>query len=596
MSSHDRDTTQDIRSIDPPGDDERFVLVFFQRDGSQFGARRVPVGVKPLVVGRAADADVVIDDRSLSRRHARLEVREGRLWVEDLGSRNGITVNGEALDDARALDVGDALALGRIDLEIRGPARGDGGAGGDDATALAGHDAFRQALERELVRARHLGRPLSLLLVKAARAGGRLRRAAWQAELASACSPIDMAALYSRAVVELLLPEADEDTAAARAEQLMQQASDPLCVAICSAARVDSADAMLERALAALTRGSESQPLVRVSREKSARLSQPYRAISAASARPVGGEPERPIPELTSRQRKLASADVPMLLFGETGAGKEVMARRIHALGARSDGPFVVLDCGAVPETLMESTLFGTVEGVFTGAQDRPGFFARADGGTLMLDEIGELPLALQPALLRVLDGYGFTRIGGSVIERPNVRVLAATHRDLRKMVEQGGFREDLLQRLGGTIELTPLRRYPRADFEQLARRFVVKAARAHDAEARDIDPAALDLLQHHRWPGNVRELKNELERAVIIAEGDKITVDDLSERIVSAPADSAAAPKGEGRFWDEVRRLQVELIRGALQRNGGNRSEAARDLQLSRRTLTYMLSKYNIA
>ena len=302
---------------------------------------------------------------------------------------------------------------------------------------------------------------------------------------------------------------------------------------------------------------------------------------------------------------KAAATQVTVLLTGETGVGKERFARALHAQSARRDGPFVAVNCAAIPAELVESELFGAERGAYTGAAAaRPGRFERADGGTLLLDELGELPLAAQAKLLRVLQDGEVERLGSTEPRRVNVRVVAATHVNLETAVAEGRFRQDLLYRLNVyPIRIPPLRERP-SDIEPLARHLLQRFAALHDKPVTGFTDRALHALRRHDWPGNVRELENLVERGVILAHaGEPI---DASTLFPGAPDEEGASPNAQGRLepvaTGAVAKVYAELASGrttleavedqlileAVRRAEGNLVAAARALGLSRPQTRY--------
>jgi DNA-binding NtrC family response regulator len=285
----------------------------------------------------------------------------------------------------------------------------------------------------------------------------------------------------------------------------------------------------------------------------------------------------------------LADGDATVLIMGETGTGKELVAHAIHDYGHRKAGPFVAVNCASIPSELMESELFGHARGAFTGAVgERVGGFREANRGTLFLDEIGDMPLALQAKILRALQERVVTPVGGKPVE-VDVRVIAATHRDLRQQVQEGAFREDLFYRLHVVpIQLPPLRARL-ADIVPLAEYFLSRTGRG----LRLSSDAASRLVRHH-WPGNVRELKNAMERAAVLVRGESVTAADL------VFLDETAAPQPidwpDEDLPSAVTRLEEMLIRRALARAGGNRTEAARILNINRQLLYAKLKRYGLA
>ena len=291
--------------------------------------------------------------------------------------------------------------------------------------------------------------------------------------------------------------------------------------------------------------------------------------------------------------RKVASSRSTALVTGETGTGKELVAGMIHGLSARADGPFIKVNCAALPETLLESELFGHERGAFTGAdRTRIGRFEQAHGGTLFLDEIGDMAPSTQAKLLRVLQDREFTRLGGSRPLRVDVRIVAATNRDLEREMHAGRFREDLFYRLNVIrIAMPPLRERP-DDVETLAAHFADHFAREMGRVERRLSAAALARLRAHGWPGNVRELRNVIERAVLLAEGERIEVSDID--VADAPERDAAADDGAPRGLS-IREVERSLVLAALARAGFVQKDAAELLGVSRRKLNYMVQRMGI-
>ena len=290
--------------------------------------------------------------------------------------------------------------------------------------------------------------------------------------------------------------------------------------------------------------------------------------------------------------RKVADTEASVLITGESGTGKELVARSLHANSGRREGPFVAINCAAIPRDLLESELFGHVKGAFTGAvRDKVGKFPLADGGTLFLDEVGELPLELQPKLLRALQEKEVTPVGGDKVQKVDVRIVAATNLDMERSIAAGAFREDLYYRLAVIpVHLPPLRQR-RQDIPLLIRYFCGK----HGGERVTVERDALDLLVAYPWPGNVRELENTVERLLIMRNGDAITADDLPEKLRGA---AGAAGNAIIQLPDDgypLEQLEREVVVQALERNGWNQTAAARFLRIPRHTLIYRLEKYGI-
>jgi len=297
--------------------------------------------------------------------------------------------------------------------------------------------------------------------------------------------------------------------------------------------------------------------------------------------------------------RQVAPTELPVLVLGETGTGKELVSRALYRHSRRASGPFVVLNCAAIPAALIESELFGYVRGAFTGANhDRIGLVASAHRGTLFLDEVGELPLDLQPRLLRVLQSGELMRVGSTRVETVDVRIVAATNRDLEREVEEGRFRSDLYFRLAGvTVRIPPLRERP-ADIHLLADRFVRAHASRYAREAPRLSAEALDALARYAFPGNVRELESEMARLVVMTPpGGTVGVEALGHRIRGAVGDraaraAAAADDPPPMALDE---MEKRLIRSVLQSTGGNRTKAAEVLGISREGLRTKMQRLGL-
>ncbi len=297
--------------------------------------------------------------------------------------------------------------------------------------------------------------------------------------------------------------------------------------------------------------------------------------------------------EVLSTAEKVADFKTTVLITGESGTGKEVVARGIHQSSVRRDAPFVAINCGAIPENLLESELFGHVKGAFTDAgRNKKGLFEEADGGTLFLDEVGELPVALQVKLLRVLQDSEIRRVGDVRTVSVDVRVISATSRDLDRDVEEGRFREDLFYRLNVIrIPIPPLRER-REDIPVLAEHFFARHAARLGRRVARISPGTMSFLEGLPWPGNVRELENAIERALVLSEDG--TVDEGAFR--GLPSVGPAATGADSlSIKRAVRLIEEDLIRRALERTGGNRTHAARSLEISHRALLYKMKRYGL-
>jgi DNA-binding NtrC family response regulator len=300
--------------------------------------------------------------------------------------------------------------------------------------------------------------------------------------------------------------------------------------------------------------------------------------------------------EVLALVERVAPTNSTVLIGGESGVGKDLIARAIHQNSRRASGPFIKVNSTAIPDTLFESELFGFERGAFTGAlASKPGKFELADKGTLFLDEIGDVPAPIQVKLLRVLQEREFERLGGTKTLKVDVRLIAATNRDLRAALEEGTFREDLYYRLNVVpIDLPPLREH-REDIPDLANYFLARFTRENGKTIQGITPAAMSLLTDYHWPGNARQLENSMERAVALSSGSVIDVNDIHLDTVHSKNNAS----GSTQFLPEGMTLEQwedSMIREALRRANGNKSQAARLLGLSRNALRYRLSKLGVA
>jgi two-component system, NtrC family, response regulator AtoC len=577
------------------GVEAAFSLLVYHRDG--VGVVPLAVGV-PVTIGRAPPADIAVPDKSLSRCHARFTLQRGLVvTVEDLGSTNGTLFRGEHVRRAEVRP-GDTVTLGAVIVSPHMRATVE-----PEIAGLASHDAFCAALEGELMRARYFDEPLSVLLLQPLGAtDGKGHVSEWWRHMREALRPVDSAALYSPRAVELAVARLDGAAARDHAAALLRLAPRPSRLGCGIATYPDSgttADEILEASRRALSLATAEVPVV---------LSPPVRAPAPEISLPTGpvivSPAMRAVFDLVDR---LAGARLPVLLLGETGSGKEVVARAIHERSPRSRRPMVCVNCSAIPATLLESTLFGHRKGAFTGANEASeGVFGFADGGTVLLDEVGELALGAQAALLRVLEQGHIRPVGASDERAVDVRVIAATHRDLEAMCEAGSFRRDLFHRLEAfTVSIPPLRERPE-DIEPLVRHFLADAVNGGALPRAGVSPDAMSVISRYDWPGNVRELRNAIERAAVIARSDFIGLDDLPRRVRDAVAPELSSggiaadhgeelALGEGGLREHLRRYERHLIIAALERSAGNQTEAARMLEVPVRTLADKIRRLGI-
>ena len=563
----------------------------------------------PVLLGRAAPADVRIADRSLSRVHARFVLGEGdRVLVTDLKSTNGTWLGGAPIERCD-LPVGGEVVLGRVVVRVHALGPDEGPAG------LGDEGALRAAVGAAITEAQRSGGRLAVLFVRAAAAltpedthtvaPGDVSR--WAHRVQAILGPGDRIARARRDAVVALLLATDAASALAKARRAITRTSAEEPVLLAGIAPFPdaaiSADKLVDRARTAADAARAADP-VHVAREGAWSAEVP-----STSAGPIfASEPMRRTIALVERA---AASRVPVVLTGETGTGKEVLARFLHERSARKDRPMVSVNCGAIPSQLVESTLFGHERGAFTGAAAaQKGVFEAADGGTVFLDEVGELSPAAQAALLRVLETQRLTRVGSTREISVDVRVIAATHRDLERLSEEGQFRSDLYYRIATIVVRIPALRERREDIPLLASHFLEGRGITHAAPS--IQPEALAALVAHDWPGNVRELRNAVERALVVAQGGRIELEDLPERVRGAAHPPAAVPHvpsttlvpppprstpgGDVDLRAEMmaheRRLLVEMLDSC----DWNKTKAAQRLGLPVRTLTYKMTALGIS
>jgi DNA-binding NtrC family response regulator/pSer/pThr/pTyr-binding forkhead associated (FHA) protein len=556
MPSADLETVR-LSQKPSPASIGRWRLVLVSEAGSSSHA--LPsTGV--VTLGRGDDATVRLDDVSASRRHAQLLMGPTVMLV-DLGSANGTTVRGRKVDPngqvpvgaGDAIELGSTLAVLQPD-ELSGPSR---------PWSLLTHEHFMAAVAQTKP-------PFALLRLQVLAPPGVA-----QEVLSAALSPHETVASFGPGQFEVLAPGRAPDAG----RRLMEQLS----------ARLVEHGARVRAGVASAPDDGESPE-----------------ALLAACQRPASA----PAPGFVVRDDAMAAiyrlldrvapSQINVLLLGETGVGKEVLSAELHRRSKRAQGPFLRLNCAALTETLLESELFGHEKGAFTGAVARKtGLLESARGGTVLLDEVGEMPASIQAKLLRVLEERQVLRVGAVKPEPIEVRFIFATNRDLEAEVARGAFRADLYYRVNGISVLIPPLRERRAELEPLARQFAADAARKDGLPAPEFSPEALAALNAWPWPGNIRELRNVVERAVLLAGGSLIAPEALALDGRVRPASARPVvepPKGEGSLLKEEREAaEKRAVLDALEQTGGNQTKAAELLGVSRRTLVNRLQQYGL-
>ena len=494
VSSDDEGQTREQRQVPRPRASDRCRLVIVG-DASATVFELPPGG--EVVIGRDEACALRIADESVSRRHARILVAAGGVEAEDFGSRNGTLLNGQPLTARRALESGDILTIGEVAVLFRRErAR--------EARAQALSEAeLRERVEQEVERALRFGRSFALVALSAP---------SLRTDAVLACARrIDLVA-GGEGVVWLLLPETDAHTDAGPASMFaalsVPQVRGGFALCPDDACDAPSLFASAREAMAAAEAGK-----LRAANEGVVTHTFDGRDVVLADPAML---------RIYALLRRVAVSDLPVLLTGESGTGKDLAALALHHWSRRASAPLVVLNCAALPDSLVESELFGYEKGAFSGAaQAKPGRLESAQGGTVFLDEVGELTAATQAKLLRVLEAKRITRLGDTRERAVDIRLVAATNRDLEAEVQKGTFRRDLYFRLSAAkVALPPLRERPR-ELPVLARRFLDEACARLGFPGRQWSAAALRRLSAHAWPGNVRELKNVVEYLAAGALGD---------------------------------------------------------------------------
>jgi two-component system, NtrC family, response regulator AtoC len=557
-----------------------------------------------VTVGRATENDVQIVDPSVSRRHAKITVGD-TIVIEDTKSSNGIIVKGRNIAESGSttIQVGEVVEIGSAILMLQRRSELN------REIRIWAHGYFEVRLEQECDRARTVSGSFGLLRVSCEEEG---KRDAVHQAFARMLSAKDVVGQYSPLEYEILLPN--------RSPEEVFELNDSLT------------DSLARIGVVAKIRAISFPRDGRTVHELQAKISQASQAFEEPHIDPSIVLKAPAMRRLYAVVKRIATSDIAVLLVGETGVGKEVVADSIHRLSPRSSHPFLRLNCAALPESLLESELFGHERGAFTGAHKaKKGLLETANKGTVFLDEIGDMPYAIQVKLLRVLEERKVWPIGSVAPQLIDVRFIAATHRDLEKQIESGAFRQDLFFRLAGiTLSIPPLRERLE-EIAEMARIFVRRIARRQGYPSEnEISPEVITLLTRYRWPGNVRELQNTIERAVVLAGSGPIRPEHLPLEKMSIKAPSSP-PTPISPFYNDfienvtgtsqaisnrttfppplrdddlsnakklkhqVQEIERQHIVDALNRCGGNQTRAAKELGISRRTLINRLDAYGI-
>jgi Nif-specific regulatory protein len=598
--------------------------------GPRVGAQFILDPERQNRIGRGLDCDIILSDPLSSRVHAIVVCADGDWWVRDAGSRNGTYVSSQKIDEARLVE-GGTLKVGSTEFEFRqtlarptdashpdhtqtiitdrSVLQGQAGEFGLDA--LRDNERAHDFLTLHQLSMRLLGctDPDEVVRVSLELLADRTR-----ASMVGFLWASDDGQLKPK----LVIPEEDGSKVRLSSEltelvirqgkavwidnqelesgtRVQQHYADAICVPLVhEGTTLGAVHVYLEQGRFKQTDFDVTIPLtniltvalVRARRETVLKAEQERLADKAAVTNELIGS-SKPMDELKSRLTRVARATGCVLIRGESGVGKELVARAVHRASARSDRPMLTVNCAAIPRDLMESQLFGHKKGSFTGADaDHAGLFQQAHTGTLFLDEVGEMTLDGQAKLLRILEGHPFLPVGATKEVTVDVRLIAATNRDLREFVREGRFREDLYYRLSVFELYIPPLRERGSDIELLVNHFLAHFKRQHGRPTLTLSPDARDKLIGYAWPGNVRQLRNVVDSAVVMCEGTVILADDLGLR---------DATSGEQLESLRIDYWERKLIQEALKRTEGNVPEAARLLGLGRATLYRKVEEFGI-
>ena len=552
-------------------------------------------GCSPFSVGRSTTVDIHIDASSVSRRHANIVSADDGVFIQDLGSTNGTHVNGKPLgSEAVLIHVGDAIRFGDVVAQLRGMS-----ASRVLSPRVIEGPEFDTRVAEEAERCVHYDRCLAVISAEVnPRTDNAVNSA--RAALFGSLRSLDVVSARTPGRFDVLLAECTKEEAADIAQRFQEALRtrglhSKIGVAVYPG-DVASGDSVLLAAQLAMHSLSESG--IEIAREGA-------RTMQIGGHEVVVAEPS--MLRLFSLIERVAVGALPVLVTGETGSGKEIVAEAIHAFGPRSARPMVKLNCAAVPEQLLESELFGHERGAFSGAETaKPGLFEQADGSTMLLDEIGEMNSMLQAKLLRVLEDKRVRRVGATQERHIDARIVAATHRDLRAAVEAGTFRQDLYYRLSAMVLRIPPLRERRREIPILAERFAAEIAKQAGSRPVTISTAAMSALQNYDWPGNIRELRNVVGAAVVTCNDGEIAADALPTELGGAKFEVFAETPAIERttetqsigmtLEEELRTIERRRISEALSQCEGNQTQAAKLLGMPRRTLVRKLSALDIA
>jgi two-component system response regulator AtoC len=536
-----------------------------------------------LHIGRDPEADIHIASPDVSRRHARLILSGGRAQIADAGSHNGTLVNGERVDGSQSLSSGDVVTIADALLVLRVAAP-------EPTHRAIDIDRMRERIQDEIVRAAAYGRSFALAVIHVE---GQSSPRGLEAAALGVLRETDALAIQGANLVALL-PELEVEAARMLAGALILAVTPQPPAARAGVACYPHDGCDLDTLLSGARGAAVAAAPGGVKLASQLAVEHAVGASTIVVADPA-------MTKLYELIRRLAASTLSVLIMGETGTGKENAAEALHCWSPRADKPFAALNCAALPETLVESELFGHERGAFSEAKvAKPGLLERTSGGTVFLDEVGDLAPPVQAKLLRALEQKRITRLGDTREREIDVRIVAATNVDLEAAVHAGRFRRDLLFRLSAAVVTLPPLRDRRREIPLLARFFVERERERMKRPALEIAEAALATLGAYGFPGNIRELKNAMDYAVATAEGPAIQLWNLPERIQRQAGGNVAEPPRAGQrafraVADEIRELERRRIVEALAASGGVKTRAAAAIGMPIRTFSFKLRQYGI-
>ncbi len=565
-----------------PSIERRHLLVF---SGSSSWMYQLPTTGR-VMVGRSEAADLRIDDAAISRQHAMLTIVDGHVTVADQGSQRGTYVNGVRIVGEQMLSANDVITINKTTLILHATAAAL------TSAMVLDRPAFRQRVEDESDRAVRYERAFSVLCLLWP--GTIADRRVTENMVADQLRRIDAAAWSdSDNALHVLLAEASQDEALTIAGRIRAKLGT-------TALRIGHVTCPFDGYDADALLASAHNAALSIAPGEIGGTTRSYQTLTIGTQRVIVADPS--VVRLYALIERLAPVDLAVLITGETGCGKELAATAIHQLSRRHAHQLVSLNCAAIQDTLVESELFGHEKGAFSGAVgSKSGLIEAASGSTLFLDEVGELAPATQAKLLRVLETQRVTRVGDVRERAVDVRIVAATNRDLEADIAAGRFREDLYFRLSGaTLHLPPLRQRAR-ELPLLAASFLDDACRRSGRAMMAISDAAMTALLAYAWPGNVRELKNFMQYVAAAHLGDALTAEHVAERLSRSSrvtgriAPVVVAPSQFRPLGDELRELEITRIREALDATGGNQTRAAGLLAMPVRTFFEKAKQYGL-